>query len=342
MSRSLALATVSVVCLAFCAPLAAQVQHADSVEMFESVVSDQIGDIQQTQYSQDGTTTWWDRVENSSSSAWQSTNAVRDWWGKAYQGVDGGFAYIGDVNNLSLVEFNAGASIATYPVLSGPPPLFQPRFTSHSFDVDDGGLGLPKDFYTTSFGVNWFYPYNDRWTVNIAVAPMIASDFETKSAKAWRVSARALGFYKWSDTLNLAVGVVFTGRKDIPVLPGIGLTWNPDPNTKVDLMIPRPKFAKRMFESSSHNHWAYIGGELGGGSWAFDWSDGTTDILNYRDLRLLFGWEMISQEPKPGKARKPWLRFETGYVFARKISFQDASESLHPDGTYLLRAELSY
>jgi len=272
---------------------------------------------------------------------WQRTSPVRAWWDRAYQGVNGGFTYIGDVNDLSLAEFNVGASIATVPVF-GPPPMFQPRFTVHSFDVDDGGLDLPTDFYTTSFGLNWFYPWNERWTVNVAVAPMITSDFETNSAKAWRVNARALGFYKWSETLNLAVGVVFTGRKDIPVLPGIGLTWIPDENTKVDLMIPRPKFAKRVLTTATHDHWFSVGGELGGGSWAFDWSNGKSDILNYRDLRLLFGWEVVSQQSKPGSRRKPWLRFETGYVFARKISFEDATPELDPDGTYLLRAEVSY
>ena len=56
--------------------------------------------------------------------------------------------------------------------------------------------------------------------------------------------------------------------------------------------------------------WAYLGGELGGGTWAIRHSDGTSDLMSYGDWRVFMGLRIAA-------IRGISSYIEAGFVFHR-------------------------
>lgn len=266
---------------------------------------------------------------------------LEDWWNMAYQGIHSEAAYIGNVDDFSLAEWDVSATVLTVPVPGGPPPMLIPSFGVDYFRLPDS-LDVPRELYSTSLELNWMRPLREGIMLNVAAAPRLNSDFETSDSRAWRMTGRVLGFFTVRDDLQLALGAVFLGRDDIPVLPGVGVVWNPDPRWQFNLMIPRPRIAWKWMDRGDSQHWLYVGGQLGGNTWAFNHSNGTSDVMNYRDLRLLIGWELNRPANAATGQRKKILRLETGYVFARQVEFEDSPVEFEPGSTWLLRADLNY
>ncbi len=142
-----------------------------------------------------------------------------------------------------------------------------------SFQVDylDGptAIDVPPQLYATGVDFMWRGKLNDRWGAMVGVRPSVNSDFEADEDTI-RVMGRAL--LTWEclpKNLTLIFGVVVLNRNDIPVLPGVGLIWTPDPDLRIDLVFPRPKIAYRIgFVPSKYEHWVYFSGSLGGRTWA--------------------------------------------------------------------------
>ena len=118
-----------------------------------------------------------------------------------------------------------------------------------------------------------------------------------------------------------------------------GLTWTPSPDVKFDLVFPKPKISRRVYFCGACGQdvqdWVYIGGELGGGTWAIERADGGGDVYSYRDVPCVLGLERKS-------FRMISSRFEVGYVFARKITLDQAASDVFPPDTLMLRGGLTY
>ncbi len=79
------------------------------------------------------------------------------------------------------------------------------------------------------------------WTGTLMAAPAIYSDMEDVDSGAWRFTGLALGGYRWSPQLNLSAGLAY-GRimgREMP-FPVAGLTWDPRPDWRINLMFPNP------------------------------------------------------------------------------------------------------
>ena len=208
------------------------------------------------------------------------------------------------------------------------------------FEVDflEGApsLGLPSELYNVGVDLMWRTPLNDRWGSMLAIRPGLASDFQT-SEDAFRITGRALVTWQWvPERLSLLFGVVYLDRNDLPILPGVGLIWTPTPDWRLDLIFPRPKLARRLaFLPRQREDWAYLGGSLGGRTWAVKRPSGDPDQLTMRDYRLYLGWERILDGGSG-------LFAEVGIALGRVLEFEDDPLEQAFGEAVLLRGGVTY
>ncbi|MEW4526819.1 MAG: DUF6268 family outer membrane beta-barrel protein [Maioricimonas sp. JB045] len=189
-----------------------------------------------------------------------------------------------------------------------------PRFSWHFLD-GPASTDLPGQLYNLSVDFLMVRPIGRNWMLHLAIAPGLNTDFNNVSSDSLRIMGRGLAFYNWSPALQLVGGVVYLDRDDIPLLPAAGLVYTPNEDTKIEVMFPRPRVARRYVVTPDHERWIYLAGELGGGTWAVERTSGRDDEATYRDLRLLFG---VEHKWHAG----PTLFFEGGYVFDRELEYE--------------------
>jgi hypothetical protein len=82
--------------------------------------------------------------------------------------------------------------------------------------------------------------------------------------------------------------------------------------------------------------WLYLGGELGGGTWAIRHSDGSSDLMSYSDWRVFLGLENRTIHGIPGS------QIEIGYVFHRRIHLSSTGDDVDVGNTAMVRAGLNF
>jgi len=233
------------------------------------------------------------------------------------------------------------------------PLLIVPGFEVHYLDGPRGGhhRDLPPRLYDAYIQFRWLRPVTDRLALDLSFTPGYFSDFEQSSDAAMRYSGHAFAAWDWTPRLKLIVGAVYIDRDDVGVLPGAGLIWKPHDDLSIEALFPRPRIARRirmldfyfpayrMIPSGGKppevEHWLYAAGELGGGLWAIERSDGTADELNYRDFRIILGLE----RKVPGGLGS---YFEVAYVLGRKFQYGSNTPDFEPADTLMLRGGVTY
>jgi hypothetical protein len=141
----------------------------------------------------------------------------------------------------------------------------------------------------------------------------------------------ALIAHELSHELTVTAGGVYLDRPDIPFLPLGGLRWKPEDHLEFDIMFPQPRAAWRFnTDEDGDENWFYVGGALGGDSWAFDRIGGPGDIMSYRDLRIVIG---IEGRDIDGDRHV----LEAGYVFDRHLDFDRGPGDQNLPGTAVIR-----
>ncbi|MCG8651898.1 MAG: hypothetical protein MI861_18810, partial [Pirellulales bacterium] len=101
----------------------------------------------------------------------------------------------------------------------------------------------------------------------------------------------------------------------------------------VDAMLPRPRIAQRLWKQGGQAEgWAYLGGTLGGNTWAVSRDSGQSDELTLRDFRVFAGYEVIR------KGNRGWY-FEGGYAFDRSLEYENPALDLSLDDAFFLQAD---
>ena len=232
-------------------------------------------------------------------------------------------------NDLSsrFIETSVGLGVplGSFDNILGVTPSFRADFIDAAPTMD-----VPAELFET--GVNFFYrkPIHDRLSAMAVLRPSIRSDFTT-SDEAFRIFG--LGLLNWDykpDVLSLSFGAVYLDRADLPLLPAVGLTWTPNPTTKIDLRFPESKVAWRLDKNGGHNEtWSYLTAGIGGNTWAVTRASGQTDELSLRDIRLIFGVDHVTD------GGGGWFA-EFGYAFNRRIEYEStATEVSLSDGILL-------
>jgi hypothetical protein len=243
-----------------------------------------------------------------------------------------------EANDLAFADLEAWAIFAVPTYSEESPLVFTPGYGLHFIDAETPPLPfLPDHVHDVYLDVMWRH----RWwsmpqlTTDVAITPGLYSDFEGNiGSDAFRLGARVAGDYMVRPDLVIRAGLAFLDREDVPVLPLGGVIWKPDPDTTWELVLPKPRYVRRFYCDGCTERWWYVGGEFGGGSWAFETPAGTQDVLNYSDWRLVLG---VKQKTRGGAM----MLFEAGFVFNRDLELESGAE-FDPDNALMLRAGIGF
>ena len=236
-------------------------------------------------------------------------------------------------SGLGITDFDLSASFAL-PIPSRDRPLvITPGVEAHYFDGPTAP-DLPPHVYDGWLQIRTLGKLGEYWGYDVAVTPGWHSDFDNNSSEAFRLTGYGFAAYNYSDTLQLVLGVIYLNRTNLRIIPAAGLIWSPDEDTRFELTAPRPTIARRWYADECEEHWFYIAGELGGGTWAIE-QDGVRDVMTYNDYRILLGWEKKTAWGYGALA-------EIGYVFWRQVSFDSGAPDYDPDSTFIVRAGMKY
>lgn len=191
----------------------------------------------------------------------------------------------------SFLELGIGSGIplGNFDNILGVTPRFRIDWIDAASQID-----VPNRLY--DFELQFFYrrPLNPRLSLLAIGSPSIRSDLTT-SDNAFRMFA--LGLLNWEcvpDRLTLSAGAVMLGRADLPVLPALGLVWQPNRATKLDLRFPLTKLSYRLAKCGGESEtWAYLSGGLGGNTWAVTRRSGQSDELSLRNYHVTAGLERL-------------------------------------------------
>ncbi len=189
--------------------------------------------------------------------------------------------------------------------------------------------------YDFAYEVNFATQLNQTWGLHLMLTPTLSTDMDNKTSDVFRFIGGGLVSHQSSEGIVWLGGVMFLDRPDIPVIPIGGLRIY-DGNVELDLVIPRPRIAwKNSTDEEGDEHWFYLAGELGGGSWAIERELNRKDVLSYRDYRLVAGIESKSIDGGRSVA-------EVGWVFHRKLHFKRFGGSTDIGDTAIIRCGLTY
>jgi len=203
--------------------------------------------------------------------------------------------------------------------------------------VDAPHFDLPPTLHDDYLEFHWLAKLNDRWGADLMVTPGWHSDYQNANgSQAFRMESHAVMAYTWSPTLKIAIGAAYWGRLNANIVPAGGIIWAPNPDTRFELITPKPRIAYRVDCGQTFERWAYIAGEFGGGQWAIEQTGGLDNELNYSDYRIMLGIEHKSLDlGLNGFA-------EIGYVFGRTLEYKFFLPNQNLSSTMMVRMGLSY
>jgi hypothetical protein len=245
-------------------------------------------------------------------------------------------------NALQLSTLQVGISVPTYPIFGPPPPIVNLGLVYT--DVDSPStFGLPQELYEARMGMAWIRRFNERWTVRLMAGTSFATDRLNTSSDAWQFRGGVFGIYQKNPRWTWTFGAIALGRNDLPVLPAVGLIYQPHSRLRFDLLMPRPRISWMITESNERQQWSYIGAGLNGTTWGVQRDDGTNDQLTYGDVRFVIGWESTpKKEPGVPFTRGRKMAVEAGYVISRDFEWESSASIIDLDDTFLVRASVSF
>ncbi len=139
------------------------------------------------------------------------------------------------------------------------------------------------------------------------------------------------------------LGAIALGRNDLPVVPAVGVIYQPNDALRWELLFPKPRLAFLLVDNGPRQQWGYIGAGINGSTWGIERSNGTDDQLTYGDGRFVLGWES-TPTPEPGlpftRGRK--MIAEIGYAFSRDFEFEHDMTKIRLDDTLMVHVALSF
>lgn len=177
-------------------------------------------------------------------------------------------------------------------------------------------------------------PHSSRTILDLKIGVGVFSDFEGSARKGVRFPGHAVGYYQWNCDFVSVFGIEVLDRDDISVLPVGGILWRPQDDLIYELVFPRPKIRLRLDSGRA----MYIGGEIGGGTWAIKRTDfvneNTNDNATYRDLRVTFGMMQFGTDSDGV--------LELGWAFDRRLEFRSSRGDRNFDSAFILRCHTHF
>ncbi len=171
---------------------------------------------------------------------------------------------------------------------------------------------------------------NDRLILDVKLGIGAFSDFEGSARKGIRFPGHVVSYVEWNHRLASVFGIDVLDRDDISLLPVAGFVWRPNQDSVYELVFPRPKIQIRL---DSHRA-MYIGGELGGGTWAIERNGTTNDNATYRDLQVTLGVMTFHSSSSSV--------LEIGWSFDRHLEYRSGLGNTPFDDAFILRCRAHY
>lgn len=189
-------------------------------------------------------------------------------------------------------------------------------------------VAIPPRLYDFSLGYQKRGRISDVMSYDLATTIGLFSDFEDSAKDGVRYPGHAVGMLHMKPEFDLVFGVDYLSRDDIKLLPVAGVSWRPQgiPDMRFDLVFPRPRIDYSIDNQSK----VYLAGRLGGGTWDIEFPNNDNDVMTYRDLQVLCGFERRNSEGHLACV-------EFGFVFDRRLEFRTLSQPTEFDDAFVLR-----
>lgn len=198
-----------------------------------------------------------------------------------------------------------------------PPLNVTPGGAVHLWSGPDA-LDLPSRVYDAYVDFSWRPIEWDRGGISCSITPGLYGDFERIDSYTFQWAGWLMADLTLGNDWTMMGGVAYYRQLLANWLPVGGAVWTPNDDTRVELLFPQPKFARRLYVDDTRTDWGYLGGQFGGGAWSVADTPDTNVLVNYSDLRLLVGWQSATIHGRE------W-RVEFGYVFARDLGVNNTS-----------------
>jgi hypothetical protein len=222
----------------------------------------------------------------------------------------------GDPRDVSTHDLEFAVTGALPNFFATTQPLYiTPTFLLHLWDGPSSmPADLPSNAYSAFLDFFWASDPN-RWLgAELGVAVGAFTDFDTFNTNSIRVIGEGFGVLRLTPNLTAKFGVWYLNRNDLKLLPAGGLVWQPNAQTKFDILFPNPKYSQYWTTIGTTEVWWYAAGEYGGGAWTIQRTDGTSDRVDLNDIRVKFGVDWVNQRNWRGF-------FEIGYAFNRDVVY---------------------
>jgi hypothetical protein len=223
------------------------------------------------------------------------------------------------------------------------PLLITPGFAVHLWDgpVSTGpdsatSPDLPPIAYDAYVSAAW-HPQPTTWLSGDIEFRMGAyTDFTQTTTEIIRFPSHGLAILAFSPSFQVVGGVYYLDRNHIKLLPGFGVIWIPNRDTRFEILFPNPKISKRLATLGTTDWWLYGRGEYGGGAWRIERSDGTHNSVDYNDIRVAVGVESERGAGLHGG-------FEVGLAFNREIYYRETpGADIYPTPTVFLGGSVGF
>ena len=191
-----------------------------------------------------------------------------------------------------------------------------------------GSSPLPPRLYDFVLGYQVRNKFSDQFSYDLFTSIGAYGDFEDSARDGVRFPSHAVGMFHVNHATDVVFGVDYLDRDDIAVLPVVGVSLRDVfvKGLRMDLVFPRPRVDYML----SDTHRMYLAGIMNGGTWAVEFPNETNQVMTYRDLRLLVGFESADKDG----SLSAW---ELGWVFGRRLEFRDVPGDSHFNDAFVIQ-----
>lgn len=158
--------------------------------------------------------------------------------------------------NFSVIETDVDLKYVT-PTRNGWIFGFTPEFDYRGWDgpqnvsLPGKGIRFGSDFQLST-------PGNGLWSVQLGFTPSLGTDFSSSlSSDAWMFDARAVLFFRPSETWMFAAGAAYWDRVGDYVIPYAGVVWTPNDLWEIRAMFPKARVSRFLGNMGHKSVWLY-------------------------------------------------------------------------------------
>ena len=184
---------------------------------------------------------------------------------------------------------------------------------------------LPNTLQSASLVMGADLEISDQWLMRVEVSPGVYSDFTDFSFDDFNAPLILGVSYLLNQDLQWFFGLSLNARREIPVLPGIGVRWKFADQWTLMCILPKPRLEYEVNEHLT----AFVGGEIIGDTYkvsrnfgdAFNRPNLNGATLDYTEVHAGIGlsWKIVSGIN---------LGIEGGSMIYRDFNFYTANSSV--------------